>query len=163
VSSRNPFRECTVSSVPRRAVLIGALAPLASIPPSPAVAPVSNGQELVAAAESVSPAILELRRLVLLARAAIDYECSLEDQPGYADACARSDALEGELNTWAKAVWSRRPETWGDCILRAELANYWAYRNPTTNELEDLSAEFMGERALAELLQAVLTMGCRDV
>jgi hypothetical protein len=104
---------------------------------------------------------MEVRRLAQILAAAITTECDLEKHPGYEEACARSAALQAEFDALTARVYARPVQTWADVIARAEIANYWAVRDPVTNALEDLSCECAWERSLAELLEAVLLMGVR--
>jgi hypothetical protein len=136
-----------VPTLPRRAVLAGAaLAPLAGLP--------TAGE----AADPVTPVALAVRRLASRARAAIDYECSLEGQSGYAEACARSAELTGELEALAEAVWAKPVRSWADVIERAEVAEWYAYREPFTNRIIGATSECPGERSVAFLVEAVLKM-----
>jgi hypothetical protein len=137
-------------TLPRRAVLLGALAPLASTPPS-------------LADDAISPAILELRRFIALARAAVTTELDLEGQPGYAEACAKTEALEREITARAASISARSPGTVEDVIARAEVAGYWAPRD-ARNRIIGLEAPHVADRAMPELLRAALVMaGHRDV
>jgi hypothetical protein len=138
-----------VPSVPRRAVLAGAaLAPLASLPTAAEASP----------AAAVTPAALEIRRLASMARAAIDYECSLEGQPGYAEACAQSAELTDKLEALAEAIWSKPVRSWSDVIERAEVVEWYSDREPFTNRLVGITSEAPDERAKAHLLEAVLKL-----
>jgi hypothetical protein len=142
----------SVPRLPRRAVLAGALAPLAGRP-----------AETVPSADVTSPAALEIRRLASRAREAIDYECSLEIAPfeyapGYAEARARSAELTDEIKALAEAIWSKPVRSWADVIERAEVAEWYSDREPFTNRLGGITSESPDERAKAFLLEAVLKL-----
>jgi hypothetical protein len=145
------LRRSPLPSLSRRAALTASLAALA-IRPAEAIS-----------VDLTSPAILDLRRLVPLARAALSDALDIEGQPGFEEAYAHANALEEDIDQLAASIWATPAQTLGDCIARAELANYWAYRDPITDRLEGLSAECVWERSMAELLEAVLTVGSRHV
>jgi hypothetical protein len=109
-----------------------------------------------------TPTLRELRRLVPLAREAISRAGDLvEGQPGYDEAQQQEDVLEAEITGIAEMVWREPARSFRDILERAEIADFYAYRNQA-GRLENLSAEFAGDRAMAHLLEAVLAVGRAD-
>jgi hypothetical protein len=146
------LRRSPLQSPSRRAVLIAPVAALAGIPPAPA-------------ADATSLALLEeVRRVGPLLLAAINAEGDLEDTPNYEPACARSDALQAELDALSDTIWSRPVTCWEDVAARAIISDAWEEHHPRTHRLAALTAEYRGDRAAAEVIEAVLTLaGHRNV
>jgi hypothetical protein len=141
-------------ALPRRAVLVAPLAALAGNLPSTATEALADDATATALLE-------EVRRRAAELLAAINTESNLEKQPGYAEACARSEALQAEFDALSDTIWARPVRSWSDVLARAEIANSWEPHNPRTGRLDGLTSDCRGERALAHLLDAVLIMGGR--
>jgi hypothetical protein len=105
----------SVPRLPRRAVLIGALAPLAPLASPPPVP----------AAVVSAPALIDLQRLVVFAKAAWN-ACPEDHLPGAAEANERAAALDAEITARAAAIWATPVTGWADVIARAEIADNWA-------------------------------------
>jgi hypothetical protein len=138
-----------MSIVSRRTALAGAaLAPLAGIRPAAATA-----------AAMPSAVLDELHRLVARAKATWVLATDLDGQPGGAEAEAEAAALDAEIADRAAAIWATPVTTWADVVARAAIADNWAPYDDR-GELWDINnAEYIGERAAAELLKAVLDLG----
>jgi hypothetical protein len=144
VSRLSPSR---FALLPRRAVLMGALAALAGIPQA-------AGEPL---ASPLSDARLKVRRLAATLHAAIQDELEVETaaasdrgkRPAYRAARKRADALQAEFDALSEELWNQPVRSWDDVLLRAEIAKVY---DPTFSPCLD-------ERSLEALLDAVLEMG----
>jgi hypothetical protein len=103
-------------------------------------------------------AVLELQRLVERAKATWGVAAELEEGPGHDETNAEAIALDDEIAARAASIWATPVTSWADVVARAAIADNWA-EHDERGELWHLNAEYIGDRAIAELIKAVLTMG----
>ena len=108
----------------------------------------SNGTSLVscrcAELRELSPRVAKAFRKAMLAEASADH-------PVFE---AEYLALEQRYEALAREVWAAPAQSWQDIIERAEIAYAYADGDP----LKSLCSDYVGRRAAAELLMAVLAM-----
>lgn len=105
-------------SKPTRRTVLKVVAGTAAAPvvaeasPHPAASPLTHDCDLE---------LLELRRAIDAYQAAVRYEMSIEDSPGYAVAVAESERLHAFCTSLADAIHERTPTSMRDIALRAEV------------------------------------------
>lgn len=67
-----------------------------------------------------------------------------------------SDTIRKELDSTIDDVWSTPAKTWDDIVARAEIARFWV------GDADPEYADDLGDRAVAELVKAVLAVARND-
>jgi hypothetical protein len=116
-----------------------------------------------------TPTDVRLRELIPVLRAAELEACALDTEvttetPEFLRACAKRDELCERLHALERETWATPALTWADVQARATVAAFWADAEETgdgSGPIEWLDSEDSYERALAQLLKAVLECGAR--
>lgn len=106
------------------------------------------------AGSSSKPTIVELDAVLDRVRKAIDRELSVEGGPEHADAVKDAEAAGQELDRVANRILKTPAATYGELVLRARLAEYWA---------DGSSADSLTNEAFyaIDLVKSVLAFGRR--
>jgi hypothetical protein len=136
-----------------RVVAGGAVAApvMASAAQHPAVFPLTHDADLE---------LLELRRAIDAYQAAVRYEMSIEDCPGYKAAVAKSEKRQAYVQALVSAIHERPVTGLRDVALRAEALRQWFFKGPYEPVSEWADRDPHGqEYCYAKLYEAAVIVG----